>query len=123
MDRLDQDIMGAKKSYAPSKNFTANTMKKINASQKKQRTVSWVKPFILSGAAFASAVFIFSFISGINPNSVNSPSQPVQNPTGITASAAQTTASQIADDITSLDKEVASYAVSYSDTALNDINQ
>jgi hypothetical protein len=123
MDNLDKDIMNARNTYRPNGDFTKKTMKKIYASQKKRRSFSWFKPFALSGTVFASAILLFTFMTGQNPSNTNSPSQTSLSPVTTNASIAQETAMQIASAIASLDKEVASYTTSYSDTALNDISQ
>jgi hypothetical protein len=123
MDNLDKDIMNARNTYRPNGDFTKKTMKKIYAYQKKRRSFSWFKPFALSGTVFASAILLFTFMTGQNPSNTNSPSQTSLSPVTTNASIAQETAMQIASAIASLDKEVASYTTSYSDTALNDISQ
>jgi len=124
MDKLDKGIMKAQKTYIPSKNFTKNTMKKINHAQRKKKQRTLFKPFALTGAIFASVLVIASVLVG----NLKTPTNPIATTVSPTASqsvvsAAQETANQISTDISALDKEVASYTPSYSDTALNDISQ
>lgn len=123
MDKLDKDIMKARKTYTPTKHFTKNTMKKIHASKRKHQAFTWLKPFALTGTVFASAILVFSFISIQDSNKLNSTSQKPQSPVSTAKSNAPETASQFTNDIAALDKEVASYTISYNEAALEDINQ
>lgn len=132
MDRLDKQIMAAKKQYKPSKDFTKSTMQKINKSSGKQNSFSWFKTFALSGMALVAILVIgFSFLNKNTNDSLNptdtvatttNPSTSSQAPTQAQTTA-QTTANEINTDLAQLDKEVSGYTVSYSDTALDNINQ
>lgn len=124
MDKLDQEIMKAHKTYTPSKNFTKNTMKKINHAQRKKKQRTLFKPFVLAGAIFASVLVIANVFVGNVKTSTNPIATTVSPSASQSAvSAAQETANQISTDIAALDKEVASYTPSYNDSALNDISQ
>ena len=132
MDRLDKQIMAAKKQYAPSKDFTKSTMRKISNNSAKQSNFNWLKTFTLSGVALV-AIFVvgFTFLYKDTNNS-QKPSDTVATNTNPTTSpqtatqtltSAQTTANEINTDLAQLDKEVSGYTVSYPDSALDNLNQ
>ena len=132
MDRLDKQIMAAKKQYKPSKDFTKSTMQRINKSSAKQNNFSWIKTFALSGMALLAVLVIgFSFLHK-NTNDSQKPTDTVATTTNPSSSSqtftqdqttAQTTANEINTDLAQLDKEVGDYTVSYSDSALDNLNQ
>lgn len=130
MDRLDKQIMAAKKQYAPSKDSTKSTMRKISNNSAKQSNFNWLKTFTLSGVALV-AIFVvgFTFLHKDTNNS-QKPSDTVATNTNTatspqiaTQTSAQTTANEINTDLAQLDKEVGGYTVSYSDSALDNLNQ
>jgi hypothetical protein len=132
MDRLDEQIMAAKKQYKPSKDFTRSTMKKINTNTDKQNNFNWLKAFALSGMALLAILvtgFGFLHMNGnVSQKSTNTVATTTSPPTSSQApakaqTAAQTAANEINTDLAQLDKEVSSYTVSYLDTALDNINQ
>lgn len=132
MDRLDKQIMAAKKQYAPSKDFTKSTMRKISNNSVKQSNFNWFKTFALSGLSLIAVLVVgFTFLHNntnnpqkptdavaTNTNSATSPQTATQ-----TLSSAQLAASEINTDLAQLDKEVNGYTVSYSDSALDNLNQ
>lgn len=131
MDRLDKQIMSAKKQYTPSKDFTKSTMRKISNNSTKQSNFNWFKTFTLSGVALV-AVFVvgFTFLhndtnNSQKPSDVATNTNPTTSPqtTTQTLSSAQLAASEINTDLAQLDKEVNGYTVSYSDSALDNLNQ
>ena len=132
MDRLDKQIMSAKKQYTPSKDFTKSTMRKISNNSTKQSNFNWLNTFTLSGVALV-AVFVvgFTFLHNDTNNSqkpsdtVATNTNPTTSPqtTKQTLSSAQLAASEINTDLAQLDKEVSGYTVSYSDSALDNLNQ
>ena len=132
MDRLDNQIMEAKKQYKPSKDFTKSTMQKINKRSGKQNSFSWFKVFTLSGMTLLVVSAIgFSLLHKNIKDSFN-PSDTVATTTDSSTSSqpptqaqttAQATANEINTDLAQLDKEVSGYTVSYSDTSLDNINQ
>lgn len=131
MDRLDKQIMAAKKQYAPSKDFTKSTMRKISNNSAKQSNFNWLKTFTLSGVALV-AVFVvgFTFLhndtnNSQKPSDVATNTNPTTSPqtTTQTLSSAQLAASEINTDLAQLDREVSGYVVSYSDSALDNLNQ
>jgi len=134
MDRLDEQIMAAKKQYTPNKDFVKTTMNRINAPAKQPR-FSWFKTLAFSGAALALVlVATFVFMPKNTTDETSSPSDKTAstNSTADSSSSqstnqAQTEAQKASDELSAsiaeLDKEVGSYTVSYSDTSLDNLNQ
>lgn len=132
MDRLDKQIMAAKKQYAPNKDFTKSTMRKISNNSVKQSNFNWFKTFALSGLSLIAVLVVgFTFLHNntnnpqkptdavaTNTNSATSPQTATQ-----TLTSAQTTANEINTDLAQLDKEVSGYTVSYPDSALDNLIQ
>jgi len=130
MDKLDKQIADANPEYQPNADFTQNTMQKIYESPTaKKRT--WFKPFAFSAAAvlpLLAVVFIFAGINHNQTQKISPATKPVsttsQQPTSKNVNSANTqTANEFDAAISQLDGEVNNYAVSYSETSLDNLNQ
>jgi hypothetical protein len=135
MDRLDEQIMAAKKQYTPNKDFVKTTMNKINSTPTKQPRFSWFKTLAFSGAALALVlVATFVFMPKNTTDETSSPSEKTASTNSTADSSgsqsttqakteAQKASDELSASIAELDKEVGSYTVSYSDTSLDNLNQ
>ncbi|MEI6756114.1 MAG: hypothetical protein WCK80_03840 [bacterium] len=130
MDKLDKQIADASPEYQPNADFTQNTMQKIHDSQT-YRKRTWFKPFAFSAAAalpLLAVVFIFAGINHNQTQKVSTTAKPVsttsqQSTSKNVNSANAQTANEFDVAISQLDSEVSNYAISYSETSLDNINQ